>query len=94
MPFVEKRKWTLAALIIVFFGLPGAAAETKLLRYPDIHKNKIVFCYGGDLYTASVTGKNVKRLTDFRARSSCRNFRPMGNRSPLRRSLKATRMFM
>ena len=78
MQLVKQRRWVLAVLIIVVFGMPGAAAETKLLRYPDIHKDKIVFCYGGDLYTASATGKNVKRLTDFPGEELLPKFSPDG----------------
>ena len=32
----------------------GASAQTKLLRFPDIHKDKVVFTYAGDLWTASL----------------------------------------
>jgi tricorn protease len=78
MQFAEKRKCFAAALIVLCFGLPNAAAETKLLRYPDIFKNKIVFCYGGDLYIASVNGKNVKRLTDFPGEELLPKFSPDG----------------
>jgi len=78
MQFVEKRKWFVAALAVLCFGLPDVAAETKLLRYPDIYKNKIVFCYGGDLYTSSVTVKNVKRLTDFPGEELLPKFSPDG----------------
>ena len=78
MHAAEKRKWLIAALIFTFFGLPGAATETKLLRYPDIYKNKIVFCYGGDVYTSSLSGKNVKRLTDFPGEELLPKFSPDG----------------
>ena len=41
----------------------GAFAQTKLLRFPDIHGNQVVFCYAGDLWVASVDGGNATRLT-------------------------------
>ncbi|HWN70997.1 MAG TPA: peptidase S41, partial [Haliangium sp.] len=36
---------------------------TKLLRYPDIHKDLIVFTYAGDLWLARSTGGTAARLT-------------------------------
>ncbi len=78
MQFIGNRKWFIVALIVLFFNLPNAAAETKLLRYPDIHGNKIVFCYSGDLYVASATGKNVKRLTSFPGEEVLPKFSPDG----------------
>ena len=30
----------------------SAVAQTKLLRFPDIHGDKVVFTYGGDLWLA------------------------------------------
>jgi tricorn protease len=40
-----------------------SAAQTKLLRFPDIHGDKVVFTYGGDLWTASTSGGMAVRLT-------------------------------
>ncbi|MEK6286654.1 MAG: S41 family peptidase [Acidobacteriota bacterium] len=40
-----------------------ASAQTKLLRFPDIHGDKVVFTYGGDLWTASTAGGTASRLT-------------------------------
>jgi len=39
------------------------AAQTKLLRFPDIHDNRIVFTYGGDLWLVAATGGTAARLT-------------------------------
>jgi tricorn protease-like protein len=46
-------------------GLASGAAsgQTKLLRFPDIHKDKVVFTYAGDLWTASTSGGTATRLT-------------------------------
>ncbi len=40
-----------------------ASAQTKLLRFPDIHGDKVVFSYGGDLWTAPASGGTATRLT-------------------------------
>ncbi len=48
-----------AALIL---GGP-AFAQTKLLRFPDIHGDKVVFSYAGDLWSASTSGGTATRLT-------------------------------
>lgn len=52
---------------------PVAAAQdlapTKLLRFPDVHGDQVVFCHGGDLWSASVAeaagggGALARRLT-------------------------------
>lgn len=41
----------------------SAAAQTKLLRFPDIAGDRVVFTYGGDLWTAPVSGGSAVRLT-------------------------------
>jgi tricorn protease len=41
----------------------SAAAQTKLLRFPDIHGDKIVFTYSGDLWISSTGGGTATRLT-------------------------------
>lgn len=52
-----------AALALYFFVPTSVFAQTKLLRFPDIYGDKVVFTYGGDLWTASVTGGTATRLT-------------------------------
>jgi tricorn protease len=38
-------------------------ADTKLLRFPDLHGDKVVFTYAGDLWTAPAGGGLASRLT-------------------------------
>ena len=38
-------------------------AQTKLLRFPDVHGDRVVFVYAGDLWTASTDGGTATRLT-------------------------------
>ncbi len=40
-----------------------SAAQTKLLRFPDIHGDRVVFSYAGDLWFASTAGGQATRLT-------------------------------
>jgi len=49
---------TLAAVPAVQDPVP-----TRLLRFPDIHGERVVFCYAGDLWTAPSTGGTAARLT-------------------------------
>ena len=62
------RKGTLAAALLLS-ALSTAAAfaqtegETRLLRFPDIDKDKIVFSYGGDLWLVGAEGGTALRLT-------------------------------
>lgn len=41
----------------------SARAQTKLLRFPDIYGDRVVFTYGGDLWVASTSGGVATRLT-------------------------------
>ncbi|MGB6690217.1 MAG: hypothetical protein WBE76_20470, partial [Terracidiphilus sp.] len=51
-------------LLLAFLVLASSVtAQTKLLRFPDIHGDKVVFTYAGDLWTASTSGGIATRLT-------------------------------
>jgi tricorn protease len=52
-----------AALAVGLFLVVGVSAQTKLLRFPDIHGDRVVFTYGGDLWTAPASGGTATRLT-------------------------------
>jgi tricorn protease len=56
------RALRLAALLALVVTVP-AVAQTKLLRFPDIHGDHVVFTYAGDLWTAAATGGTAVRLT-------------------------------
>ncbi len=38
-------------------------AQTRLLRFPDVHGDRVVFTYAGDLWTAPTSGGLASRLT-------------------------------
>ena len=52
-----------ALIIILSVGAVSAAAQTKLLRFPDISGDRVVFTYGGDIWTAPADGGSAMRLT-------------------------------
>jgi tricorn protease len=55
-----------------------AAGPTRLLRYADISKDKVVFVYAGDLWTASREGGAAKRLTSHEGDELFPKFSPDG----------------
>ena len=60
---VNLRKAVLFLFLGLLMSAGPALAETKLLRFPDIHGDKVVFSYAGDLWTASTSGGTATRLT-------------------------------
>jgi len=58
-----KLKSALVSSFALLFFASLANAQTKLLRFPDIHGDKVVFTYGGDLWTASTSGGLATRIT-------------------------------
>lgn len=57
-------------------GEPGAG--TKLLRYPDVHEDLVVFVYGGDLWSVPAGGGLARRLTAHPGLESFPKFSPDG----------------
>ncbi len=53
-------------------------AQTKLLRFPDIHHQTLVFCYAGDLWSANVEGGRAVRLTAHPGQELFPRFSPDG----------------
>ena len=49
-----------AALVV---AAAPTAAQTKLLRFPDVSGEKVAFCYAGDLWVAPAKGGSATRLT-------------------------------
>src|SRR5215813_3932688 len=59
-----RNLWKCVVAVVCALGIGGGVgAQTKLLRFPDIHGDKVVFTYGGDLWVASTSGGVATRLT-------------------------------
>ncbi len=70
---------------IVLFGLflftaqAALANDTRLLRFPDIHEDRVVFVYAGDLYIASTTDGTAVALTSHAGLEQFPKFSPDGS---------------
>ena len=73
-------------LLFVFLFYLGSAkadgnhSEARLLRFPAISGNQIVFSYAGDLYTVSADGGTARRLTSDTGYELFARFSPDGSR--------------
>src|SRR3954452_1210019 len=69
------------SLLAVVFALCFTATvftQTKLLRFPDIYGERIVFTYGGDLWTSAASGGTAVRLTAHPGMETYAKFSPDG----------------
>ncbi len=64
---------------LVVTGATLASAQTKLLRFPDIHGERIVFTYGGDLWLSHTSGGTAWRLTAHPGQELFARFSPDGD---------------
>jgi len=55
-----------------------AQREARLLRFPHVNGNTVVFTYAGDLYTAPLAGGEAKRLTSHEGLEVFARFSPDG----------------
>ena len=68
-----------AAMAALLLALPLACdAATRLLRFPDVWRDRIVFTYAGDLWTVSTQGGTAARLTTHPGMELFAKFSPDG----------------
>jgi len=71
----------LLSFIMLFVCLPVALMaqqEGRLLRFPDIYQNQVVFMYGGDLWTVDASGGTARKLTSHPGLEIMPRFSPDG----------------
>jgi tricorn protease len=66
------------ALIFIATAAFSQQPEGRLTRFPDIHGDKIVFVYGGDLWLDSASGGVARRITTNPGRELFPKFSPDG----------------
>jgi len=74
----RKRLLLLLMLAFAISGSTQEMPEGRLMRFPDIYKDKIVFMYGGDLWLASAAGGDARRITSDPGRELFPKFSPDG----------------
>jgi tricorn protease len=67
-----------ALLLACSFAVQAADDSTRLLRFPDLHGDRVVFTYGGDLWTVSSAGGTATRLTSHPGLELFARFSPDG----------------
>ncbi|MCL2727854.1 MAG: PDZ domain-containing protein, partial [Bacteroidales bacterium] len=68
----------LSALLLCTLHSFTFAQEARLLRFPNIHGDKVVFCYGGDLYLVHANGGVARQLTSHIGYEMFPHFSPDG----------------
>lgn len=60
-----KKNLLIFSLLLAFGTLSlQAQNEAKMLRFPAIHGNQVVFSHAGDLYTVDINGGVARQLTN------------------------------
>ena len=73
------KKWLVLAVVAcsaMAFG--QELQEGRLMRFPDVYKDKVAFVYGGDLWLASTAGGVARRITSHPGRELFPKFSPDG----------------
>jgi len=81
MSFLYRNFLTRLGALTLAFGTAVAtpvAAETLLLRDPDISETHIAFVYAGDIWISDRDGDNARRLTSHSAEETGPIFSPDG----------------
>ncbi len=73
-----KRAFLCVIGLLFAVSLLNAQAEMRLLRFPAIYGNQIVFTYAGDLYTVSADGGVARKLTSAEGFEMFPRFSPDG----------------
>ncbi|MFH0992495.1 MAG: protease, partial [bacterium] len=60
----KQRTMFLSLIMLLAYSLGISQEEARLLRFPAIYGNQIVFTYAGDLYSVSATGGVARKLTN------------------------------
>jgi tricorn protease len=82
----------LLALCGALAAIPATAqSPTRLLRFPDVHRELVTFVYAGDIYLANANGGTAQRLTSHPGAELYPKFSPDGSRIAFSAEYNGTR---
>ena len=61
--FMNKISYALLCISIMASSATAQDKEARLMRFPTIYNNQVVFSYAGDLYTVDKSGGQARKLT-------------------------------
>ncbi len=70
----------IAAVSMFLLAAGSGAEEARLLRFPDIHGDRVAFVYAGDIWLAASRGGEARRLTSHEGMELFPKFSPDGKR--------------
>ena len=77
------RRFSFIFLLVVMAGISQSHSQeqtARLMRFPAIHGNQIVFSYAGDLYTVEADGGTARRITSHKGYEMFPRFSPDGSK--------------
>ncbi|MEA3444086.1 MAG: PDZ domain-containing protein, partial [Bacteroidota bacterium] len=75
---MNKNKFLLLIFISIFSFQAMSQDEARLLRFPAINNNQVVFTYAGDLYSVPISGGEARKLTNHNGFEMFAHFSPDG----------------
>ena len=74
-----KKSFSLGLLLVfIFTSFCFSQEEARLLRFPAVYANQVVFTYAGDLYTVGSEGGVARKLTGHDGYETFAHFSPDG----------------
>jgi len=74
-----KKLFLLVLVVFAGISLAHAQDEARLLRFPAVHGDQVVFTYAGDLYTVEKSGGIARKLTNHDGFEMFARFNPEGD---------------
>ncbi|HXW12985.1 MAG TPA: hypothetical protein VEN79_00620, partial [Terriglobia bacterium] len=75
---MQPKNALIILLAIAAHGWAQELPEGRLLRFPDVSRDKISFSYGGDLWLVARTGGVAQRITSHPGQELFPKFSPDG----------------